>query len=44
MKMWILAAFAVIGLGLGAANAANPVGNHSSAWSSGENFLQGGGG
>ena len=43
MKMWILAALAVVGLGLGVANAA-PVGNHSSQWSSGENFLEGGGG
>lgn len=43
MKMWILAAFAVIGLGLSVGNAA-PVGNHSTAWSSGENFMQGGGG
>jgi hypothetical protein len=43
MKMWILAAFAVVGLGLSVGNAA-PVGNHSNAWSSGTNFVGGGAG
>jgi hypothetical protein len=44
MKTLILAAVAVLGLSLGVANAAQPVGNHSTAWSSGENFTAGGGG
>jgi hypothetical protein len=43
MKKLILAAFAVMSLGLSVGNAA-PVGNHSTAWSSGSNFLGGGGG
>jgi hypothetical protein len=43
MKAFVLAAVAVLGLSLGIANAA-PVGNHSTAWSSGENFTGGGGG
>jgi hypothetical protein len=44
MKTLILAAVAVLGLSLGVANAAQPVGNHSTAWSSGENFTAAGGG
>jgi hypothetical protein len=44
MKTFILAAVAVLGLTLGVANAAAPTGNHSTAWSSGENFTAGGGG
>lgn len=44
MKTFILAAVAVLGLSLGVANAVAPVGNHSTAWSSGENFTAGGGG
>jgi hypothetical protein len=44
MKTFILAAVAALGLSLGVASAAAPVGNHSTAWSSGENFAAGGGG
>jgi hypothetical protein len=44
MKTFILAAVAVLGLSMGIANAATPVGNHSTEWSSGENFTAGGGG
>jgi hypothetical protein len=44
MRTFILAAVAVLGLSLGVANAAAPVGNHSNAWASGENFTEGGGG
>jgi hypothetical protein len=43
MKSFTLAAVAVLGLSLGVASAAVPVGNHSTAWSSGENFSAGNG-
>jgi hypothetical protein len=46
MKTFNLAVVTVLGLSLGVANAAAPItiGNHSTAWSSGENFSAGGGG
>jgi hypothetical protein len=43
MKKLIIAAFAVMSMGLSVGNTA-PVGNYSTTWSNGTNFVAGGGG